>query len=219
MNLRVWACRKHLGESASAILPLLSEDQDQILGSSGQAKVVQRVLVGNQKNQQEHRENGLFVLMKVLRFQNDSCYFPQSNWTISYFTSNPQQSSLLSGSKESRSQKRIKWKLKSSTTFDTPTLALQWNSSPVKNKSKLIKVIRYHIEKLLTVRLKNSASKSLCFPDFLNSVYFNCIFNMESKISVIDAEIEGIQVYQLLGTGPWVEQDQEPWHVHMYRQL
>ena len=54
--------------------------------------------------------------------------------------------------------------------------------------------------------LKDSAFKSLCFPDFLNSVYFSVsIFNMESKISVIDAEIEGIQVYQLLGTGQWVE--------------
>ena len=42
---------------------------------------------------------------------------------------------------------------------------------------------------------------------------------MEPKISVTDAEIEGIQVYQLLGTGQWVEQDQEPWHVHMYRQV
>ena len=28
---------------------------------------------------------------------------------------------------------------------------------------------------------------------------------MEPKISVTDAEIEGIQVYQLLGTGQWVE--------------
>ena len=33
---------------------------------------------------------------------------------------------------------------------------------------------------------------------------------MEPKISVTDAEIEGIQVYQLLDTGQWVEQDQEP---------
>lgn len=80
----------------------------------------------------------------------------------------------------------------------------------MKKKSKLIKVIRYHIEKLLIVMLKNSAFKSLCFPDFLNSVYFSVsIFNIESIILVIDAEIEGIHVYQLLGTGPGVEQDQE----------
>ena len=38
--------------------------------------------------------------------------------------------------------------MKSSATFENSTLALQWNSSPVKNKSKLIQVIRYHIEKL-----------------------------------------------------------------------
>lgn len=113
---------------------LVNEDQDQTLGSLViEAKIVQLVLVGNQASKQEYRENGLFVSMKVLGFQNYSCYFPQSSWTINLLPTPSNQSlvsGLVSGSKELRNWKRTKWKLKSSTTFENPTLVLQWSSLP-----------------------------------------------------------------------------------------
>lgn len=81
-KLRVWPWGKHLEERASAMLFFRKWGPRSDSRLSGDRLNVQLLLVGNQANWQERTENGLFVSMRVPGFQNYSCHFPQSSWTI-----------------------------------------------------------------------------------------------------------------------------------------